>query len=87
MSLPRRWRSLDRSTVANAPDRYGVFEVGTTDGTSLGYGTGPLADALRETLAYGTVPNPTDADGEPQQVRWIEAQSPEHAERLAAEHF
>jgi hypothetical protein len=87
VSLSRAWRSLDRSTVTGAPERYGVYEVGTADGASLGYGVGVLADDLRELLAYGTIPNPTDADGDPTQVRWIEAQSRAHAERLADERF
>ena len=87
MSLSRAWRSLDRSTIAAAPERYGVYEVGTADGVSLGHGVGVLADDLRELLAYGTVPNPTDAGGEPAQVRWIESQSRDHAQRLADERF
>ncbi|MFB6194413.1 MAG: hypothetical protein ABEI75_05050 [Halobaculum sp.] len=87
MSLQRNWRSLDRSTVARAPDSYGVFEVGTADGTSLGHGVGVIADELREVLAYGTVPNPTDAHGDPAQVRWVEAQSRDHAHRIADDRF
>ena len=88
MSLRRNWRPLTRATIADVPDRYGVFEVGTADGTSLGHGVGVLADELRETLAYGTVPTShPDRDGEPERVRWVEAQSREHAERLAADRF
>lgn len=86
MSLQRPWQPLDRSTVASAPDRYGVYELGTADGRSIGYGVGVLTDDLRDALAYGTVPERTQ-DGAPTHVRWVEAQSEAHARRLADERF
>jgi len=76
MSLRKRWRELDRSTVAEAPDRYGVYELGDADGESLGLAAGPLRDDLKEALAYGDAAK----------VRWEVAQSPDHAERLLADH-
>ncbi|WP_280587899.1 hypothetical protein [Halorubrum sp. Boch-26] len=76
MSLAKPWRDLHRSTVGSAPSRYGVYELGDADGATLGFGTGVLRDGLKEALAYG------DAD----KVRWELADSPEHAERLLAEH-
>lgn len=76
MSLRKPWRDLDRGTVASAPDAYGVYELGTEDGESLGVAVGVLRDELKEALAYG------DAA----QVRWTVASSREHAERLADEH-
>jgi len=75
MSLRKPWRELDREVVASAPDRYGVYELGTDDGESLGLGIGVLRDELKEALAYG--------DGE--RVRWTVAESREHAERLLEE--
>ncbi|AUX08595.1 hypothetical protein AArcSl_0957 [Halalkaliarchaeum desulfuricum] len=72
MSLKKQWRELDRSTVASAPDRYGVYELGDERGNSLGMAVGVLRDDLKEELAYG------DA----RQVRWTVAQSRDHAERL-----
>lgn len=90
MSLQRRWKDLDRETVASAPDRYGVFELGDADGNSLGYGVGVLADDLKDVLAYGDVPNPSpesDASGRPERVRWVVAESPAHAEGIADERF
>ncbi|WP_435065013.1 DUF7508 domain-containing protein [Halobaculum sp. EA56] len=77
MSLPKPWRDLDRSTVGSAPDRYGVYELGDADGESLGYAVGVLRDELKEELAYGDAAK----------VRWTVAESREHAERLADEHF
>lgn len=76
MSLKKPWKPLDRRTVASAPDRYGVYELGTDNGESIGVSTGVLADDLREAFAYG------DA----RKVRWIVANSKEHAERLLEEH-
>jgi len=75
MSLRKQWRELDRATVADAPDRYGVYELGDADGESLGLAAGPLRDELKEALAYGDAAR----------VRWEVAQSPEHAERLLAD--
>jgi|APHM01.1.fsa_nt_gi hypothetical protein len=92
MSLRKQWRDLDRSTARSAPDRYALYEVGDADGTTLGFGTGVLPDALREVLAYGTVddlqatPAANDA-GDPAQVRWELANSKSHAEQLLDEHI
>lgn len=77
MSLRTAWRDLDRSTVAGAPDRYGVYELGDADGEPLGFAVGVLRDELKEELAYGDAAK----------VRWRVAESREHAERLADEHF
>jgi hypothetical protein len=91
MSLRKQWRDLDRSTARSAPDRYALYEVGDANGTTLGFGTGVLPDALRELLAYGAVddlevtPNSDDA-GEPTKVRWKLANSKSHAEQLLDEH-
>lgn len=76
MSLRKPWRTLDRSTVGSAPDRYGLYEFGTADGDTIGFGTGVLRDELKEVLAYG------DAE----RVRWELAESADHAERLLADH-
>lgn len=91
MSLAKPWRSLDRETVRNAPDRYALYEVGDREGTSLGVGIGPLGDELRELLAYGEgstfYPTPNaDEAGDPTQVRWTCANSKAHAESLLDEH-
>jgi hypothetical protein len=72
MSLRKRWRSLDRETIAAVPDRYGVYELGDEEGNVVDAGAGLLPDELREAFAYG------DATS----VRWREATSKEHAERL-----
>ena len=76
MSLAKAWRDLDRSTVGRAPDRYGLYELGDADGDTVGFGTGVLRDELKEALAYGDAAT----------VRWEPADSPDHAERLLAEH-
>lgn len=76
MSLRKQWRDLDRATVARAPDRYGMYELGNEDGTVVDRGAGVLRDDLKETLAYGDAAK----------VRWTEATSKAHAERLLAEH-
>jgi hypothetical protein len=76
MSLAKPWRDLDRSTVASAPSRYAVYELGDADGDTVGFGSGVLRDELKEALAYG------DAE----KVRWELADSAEHAERLLGEH-
>ena len=77
MSLRKQWREFDRGAVGAAPERYGVYELGDGEGNSLGYGVGVLRDELKEELAYG------DA----REVRWVAAESREHAERLADEAF
>ncbi|ATW89309.1 hypothetical protein halTADL_2578 [Halohasta litchfieldiae] len=53
MSLRKQWQALDRSTVASAPERYGLYELGDQEGTSLGVGIGVLRDELKEALSYG----------------------------------
>ncbi len=91
MSLAKPWRSLDRSIVRGAPDRYALYEIGDREGTSLGFGIGPLGDELRDLFAYGEgstfYPTSNAADaGDPAQVRWTIANSKPHAEKLLAEH-
>lgn len=76
MSLRKPWQNLDRAVVRNAPDRYGVYELGDESGDSLRIDAGVLRDELKDALAYG------DAT----QVRWTVATSKEHAERLLEEH-
>lgn len=76
MPLEKPWQDLTRETVASAPDRLGVYELGDEDGTVLEVRTGPLRDDLKTALAY------SDA----QSVRWTTAASREAAERIAAEH-
>lgn len=93
MSLKKQWQSLDRSTVGRAPDAYGLYELGDSDGTSLGVGIGVLRDELKEALAYGrpagfesTESSSTESAGEPTQVRWERATSQAHAEQLLDDH-
>ncbi|MFW6321857.1 MAG: DUF7508 domain-containing protein [Halohasta sp.] len=90
MSLKKQWRPLDRSTVGRAPEAYGLYELGDSDGTSLGVGIGVLRDECKEALAYGRPasfePTETESTGEPTQVRWERATSKAHAERLLDEH-
>ncbi len=76
VSLPKSWRDLDRSTVGAAPDRYAVYELGDGDENSLGLHTGILRADLKEELLYG----------EASRVRWITAQSQQHADRLQETH-
>ncbi|SDQ97671.1 DUF7508 domain-containing protein [Natronobacterium texcoconense] len=76
MPLQKPWRDLDRETVASAPDRPGVYELGDADGTVLSIDHGVLQDELKTALAYG--------DGE--RVRWTEAHTLDQAEELASEH-
>lgn len=76
MSLQKRWRALDRSTVAQAPDAPGIYELGDADGEPVGIAGGIIRDELKEALAYG----------EAEKCRWEVAQSRDHAERLLAEH-
>lgn len=76
MPLRKPWRDLDRSTVARAPDRLGVYELGDGEGTVLAVDSGVLRDELKTALAYD--------DGE--QVRWTETQTREQAADLVAEH-
>lgn len=76
MPLSKHWRDLDRETVACAPDRIGVYELGDADGTVLAVESGVLADELKTALAYG--------DGE--RVRWEATGSRERAAELVADH-
>ncbi len=76
MSLRKRWKDLDRSTVGSAPERYGYYELGDADGDRIDSGIGVLRDELKEALAYG------DAS----KVRWEAATSRAHAEQLADEY-
>ncbi|EJN61360.1 DUF7508 domain-containing protein [Halogranum rubrum] len=76
MALRKQWRTLDRATVGKAPDRFGYYELGDADGTVVDSGVGVLRDALKDALSYGSA----------SKVRWTEATSREHAERLAEEH-
>ncbi|MFH5799000.1 hypothetical protein [Haladaptatus sp. CMAA 1911] len=75
MPLAKRWQSLDRGTVANAPERWAMYELGT-NGDVLEIGVGVLRDELKTALTYG------DAE----QVRWETCQSRALAEELAEEH-
>ncbi|MFP8956853.1 hypothetical protein ACLI4Y_08995 [Natrialbaceae archaeon A-CW3] len=76
MPLRKPWRDLDRSTVARAPARPGVYELSDADGTIQSVGAGVLRDDLKTALAYG--------DGE--RVRWETTHTLEAAEEQAAEH-
>ena len=76
MPLRKHWQTLDRSTVASAPERYGVYELGDEDGNILAVEWGVLRDELKEVLAY------RDAS----QVRWDVAEHREHAKELAERH-
>jgi hypothetical protein len=76
MPLKTGWRRLDRSTIGSVPDRYGVYELGDSDGTVIAIDHGPLRDELKEALAYG--------DGD--RVRWQTTQNRAEAERLAETH-
>jgi len=75
MPLAKRWRELDRGTVAGTPERWAMYELGN-DGEVVEIGVGVLRDELKTALTYG------DAA----QVRWETCQSRERAEELAAEH-
>jgi len=99
MSLRKQWQSLDRSTVRTAPERYGLYELGDDDGTSLGVGIGVLRDELKEALSYGrpagfestdengeSTEASSESRGEPTQVRWKAATSKAHAEQLLDQH-
>lgn len=76
MPLKKAWRSLERSTVGRAPDRYGLYELGDEDGTVLEVGTGVLQDELKTALAYGNAAK----------VRWEATQTRDQANELAKEH-
>lgn len=76
MPLAKPWRDLDRETVARAPDRPGVYELGDAEGTVVAVEAGILRDELKTALAYG--------DGE--QVRWEETHTREQADDLATTH-
>ncbi|UTF52617.1 DUF7508 domain-containing protein [Natronosalvus rutilus] len=76
MPLRKQWRPLERSTVARAPDRPGVYELGDTDGEVRTVDSGVLRDELKTALAYES------AD----RVRWEATHTLEEAENRAAEH-
>jgi len=91
MSLRKQWRPLERSTVGRAPDSYGLYELGDSHGTSLGFGIGVLQDELKEAVAYGRPSSFEPSDeardaGKPTQVRWERATSKAHAEQLLDKH-
>jgi hypothetical protein len=75
MPLQKQWRSLDRHTVGNAPERYGVYELGD-DGDVVEVGAGVLKDELKTALSYGSGTS----------VRWKETNTFERAEELAEKH-
>ncbi|WP_226007500.1 DUF7508 domain-containing protein [Natrinema salinisoli] len=76
MPLQKPWRDLERETVAGAPDRPGVYELGDGSGTVLAVDHGVLRDELKTALAYG--------DGD--RVRWTETHTLDQARELAADH-
>ncbi|WP_135535129.1 MULTISPECIES: hypothetical protein [Halostella] len=76
MPLAKQWRTLNRRTVGNAPERYGVYELGDDDGNVVEVGAGVLRDELKTALSYGSGTN----------VRWTETNTNERAEELAADH-
>lgn len=76
MPLRKGWQPLSRTTVGKSPERYGVYELGDSDGNVVEIGSGVLKDELKEALAYGV--------GE--QVRWETAPSLDRAAELATEH-
>ena len=51
MPLRKPWRDLDRETVAKAPDRPGVYELGDDAGAVRSVGHGVLRDELKTALA------------------------------------
>jgi hypothetical protein len=75
MPLAKRWQTLNRAMVANTPERWAMYELGT-DGEVLEIGVGVLRDELKTALTY------SDAE----QVRWEMCQSRALAEELAEEH-
>jgi hypothetical protein len=76
MPLAKPWRTLDRSLVGRAPERWGVLELGDSEGAVLEVRAGVLRDELKEALAYGRVAK----------VRWEDRPSRRGAEELATEH-
>jgi hypothetical protein len=75
MPLAKGWRDLDRTTVARAPERYGVYELGRDDAV-VEVGSGMLRDELKSALSYG----------EGDQVRWEVTHSRAAAEAAAEDH-
>ncbi|WP_435153989.1 DUF7508 domain-containing protein [Haladaptatus sp. DFWS20] len=75
MPLTKRWQSLDRGTVGQAPERWGMYELGI-DGEIEKIDSGVLRDELKTELAYSGA----------EQVRWETCQSREHAEKVAEKH-
>ncbi|GAA0675816.1 hypothetical protein ACFQDG_11645 [Natronoarchaeum mannanilyticum] len=76
MPLRKQWRDLDRSTVRDAPNRYGVAEFGDADGQAIAVDSGMLRDVLKSALSYRDTPK----------VRWEATQTKEQAAELADEH-
>lgn len=52
MPLKRPWHDLEESVLREVPDRYGVYELGTADGTVIEVDHGPLRDAIKDAIAY-----------------------------------
>lgn len=75
MPLAKRWRSLDREVVGQAPNRYGVVELGT-GGDVDEIRVGVVRDVLKDAVGYAGS----------EQVRWETAHTREQAEALADEH-
>ena len=76
MPLAKPWQELTRETVASAPDRFGIYELGDEEGNVVEIGTGPLRDELKTALAYSTGST----------VRWEATGSRERARDLAETH-
>lgn len=76
MPLAKPWRTLDRETVARAPQRYGIYELGDEEGTVVAVESGVLKRDIKSALAYA------DAS----KVRWEETGTEARADELAAEH-
>jgi len=76
MPLQKPWKDLDRETVAGAPDRPGVYELGDTSGTVQSIGHGILRDELKTALAYDDAAR----------VRWEETHTRAQAQERAVEH-
>ncbi|GEM_PF-2727782 len=73
--LRTSWRPLERATIATAPARPGVYELGI-GGDVVAVETGVIRDGIKSALVYA------DAD----QVRWTETHTLEAATEVAVEH-
>jgi hypothetical protein len=76
MPLAKAWQTLNRETISSVPSRYGIFELGDADGTTLSVQMGVLRDELKDVLAYQEAPK----------VRWEAAQNRAHAVTLLKKH-